>query len=279
MARQSTDQEALTLTLPAELEEWLDERAGKLEVDRETVLVQLLASYRAAAELGEDSERPPVADTELIADTVDRMLDSRLEDELDAIRTQFEERADTIEADYTDKVEDVRDRVIQVKKETDRKAPLDHGHPEIEQIDGLIDRVDTLADSVGPVAGRLDDLEERAEKLDSAMADHDEAIDDFEDRFETIQDRLQSVAWVVNDLREGYGDNREAVDRIKSAAATDDIDRAKCERCDNGVTIALLTDPECPHCQATVTDVEPATGFFSKPTLLTASQLESGEGR
>lgn len=279
MESPSTDQEALTLTLPAELQEWLDERADQLDVDRETVLLQLLASYRAAAELGGDGANPPVAATERIADTVERILDSRLEAELDATRSQFEERTDAIEADYTQKIEDVRDRVIQVKKETDQKAPQDHSHPELERIDDVMDRVETLAESVDPLAGRLDDLQGSVEELDSAVADHEDAFDDFAERFETIEDRLQSVAWVVNDLRESAGDTKEAVERIKRAAATADIDRARCERCDNAVTIALLTDPECPHCQATVTDVESGTGFFSKPTLLTASQLESGDGR
>ena len=69
----------------------------------------------------------------------------------------------------------------------------------------------------------------------------------------------------------------DAVERVKRAAAKADVDRARCENCDNGVDIALLTDPHCPHCEATVADVEGASGFFSKPKLLVASQLESGE--
>ncbi|PSP59271.1 CopG family transcriptional regulator, partial [Halobacteriales archaeon QH_7_66_37] len=39
----------------------------------------------------------------------------------------------------------------------------------------------------------------------------------------------------------------------------------------------LLTDPACPHCDATVTNVEADPGWFRKPKLRVASQLESGE--
>jgi len=83
---------------------------------------------------------------------------------------------------------------------------------------------------------------------------------------------------VVSDLREAHESQggMEAVDRIKRAAAKNDIDRANCENCNSGVAVALLTEPECPHCEATVTNVEAASGFFGKPRLLTASQLESG---
>jgi len=94
-----------------------------------------------------------------------------------------------------------------------------------------------------------------------------------------MEDRLQTVAWVVSDLREAHesGNGLQAVERIKRAAAKADVERAKCENCGNGVTLSLLTDPECPHCSATVTNVEADPGWFRKPKLRVASQLESGE--
>jgi len=108
---------------------------------------------------------------------------------------------------------------------------------------------------------------------------HEESIADAEQRLAELQDRLKTVAWVVSDLREAQESSGglQAVERIKRAAAKNNIERANCENCGDGVTLSLLTDPECPHCSATVTNVEASSGWFGKPKLLTAAQLESGE--
>jgi len=295
-------EEGLTVTLPPDLEEWLDDRARKLGVDREAVLRQLLASYRAAAELDDNQPVPPggpiteVVERELaahldaeleaavesvLADTLEdhvetavrSQLGAALESELNdriseataAVRGDLGERLDEMEADYTEKLEDVRERVIQVKRETDAKAPADHTHEEPDRLGDLADRIEELV-------ADLEDIEHR-------VSDHEAATEDVTERLDETRQRLRTVAWVVSDLREAHeeGGGMEAVERIKRAAARADVDRAKCESCGNGVEIALLTDPECPHCETTVTNVEPAEGFFGKPRLVVASQLESGD--
>jgi hypothetical protein len=263
MASESIEDGSLTVTLPSDLGEWLDDRARQLGVDREAVLLQLLASYRVAAELDGDPDG-----TLPVEDAVDQVLEDRIAETTGAVREQLTERIDAVEADYAAKLDDVRDRVVQVKKETDGKAPRDHDHPEFG-------RVDTLADRLGDLSDRLDDLERSVEDVHATVAERDD-VEGIADRLEETQDRLQTVAWAVSDLREDAESRGRAVERIKHAAAKADIDRARCEHCGNGVDIALLTAPECPHCQTTVTDVEPADGFFTKPQLLAASQLESG---
>lgn len=305
MASESTEDGSLVVTLPADLGEWLDDRAGKLGVDREAVLVQLLAAYRGAAELDDDLGGPlPVADAEVVADAVESELEGRVtpavesalaetldDDVADAVEAEVDEvtgatrrdiegRIDAVEADYTEKIEDLRDRVVQVKKETDAKAPGDHSHPELDRLDGLVDDLDDLS-------ARLDGVEERLAAVDGTVAEHDESVEDLDgvvrDLDETVaevQNRLRSVAWAVTDLRESFeSDESNPVESIRRAAARADVDRAACGRCGDGVDVALLTDPECPHCQATVTDVQPGEGFFSKPRLVVASQLESGESQ
>lgn len=286
MASESTGDGSLTVSVPGDLNDWLEERATQLDVDRETVLIQLLASYRAAAQLDSehDGDGPPfpvadadeLVDTEDIADDVEATLRPRINEAIDTavseatggISRELSERIDAVERDYREKLEDVRDRVVQVKKETDSKAPADHTHPELDRVS---DQLSTLAADVSELEAAIEDLEE-------TVGEHDDAVADADERLDEIQDRLQTVAWVVTDLRESYESRGlEAVDRIKRAAAKADVDRAKCEECGNGVDIALLTDPECPHCQTTVTNVEAADGFFSKPKLLVASQLGSGE--
>lgn len=287
MASESTEEETVTVSLPAELDDWLDERAGELDVDRETVLLQLLASYRATAELGGDGgaangQGVPVTDAEAIeetvtstlANTLDERVESavaeRLTEATDRVERRFEERIDAVEDDYMAKIEDVRDRVVQLKRELDGKAEADHDHAEFARIEELASHLDDIEATVS-------DLETEVE---TSMAERDVLAEDVEERLDTVQDRLKTVAWVVSDLREAQESQSgtEAVDRIKRAAARVGVDRANCESCGEGVTIALLTEPECPHCQATVTNVEQASGFFGKPRLLTASQLESGEG-
>ena len=236
MASESTDDGSVTLSLPADLDSWLDDRARRLDVDRETLLVQLLASYRAVADGDAGADDLPVTDA----------AQEHLDDRLEALREDHEEN-----------IADVRDRIVQVKKEADRKAPRDHGHDELERVATLAGRVAALEDTV-----------EGSDLLGTDLAD----------RLDELESRLRTVAWAVNGLRDAQetGDS-EAVERLKRSAARADVDRGRCEHCGKGVDIALLTDPECPHCGATVTDVEAASGFFGKPRLLVASQLEPGE--
>jgi chromosome segregation ATPase len=248
MASESTEDGSLTVNLPSELDEWLSARARTLEVDREVVLLQLLSSYRAADEL--DDESLPIAGPDAVEEVVaDRMA--------------------TVEQRHEEDIEDVRGRVVQLKRELDGKASAEHDHEQFE-------RFEDLQAEVADVQSTVEDIEA---ELDSTVAEHDVMIEDIDERLSNLQERLKTVAWVVSDLRDAYESQGglEAVDRIKRAAAKADVDRAKCENCGEGVTIALLTDPECPHCQATVTNVEAADSWFGSPRLLAASQLESGE--
>ena len=262
MASESTEEGTLTVSLPGELDEWLSSRAQTLGVDREVVLLQLLASYRAAAELDDDSV--PVAGP----DAVESVVADRLSDAADVVQQRVDERVDGVEQRHEEDIEDVRNRVVQLKRELDGKAQADHSHQQLDELAGLQEELRDLESTVG-------DIET---ELDSTVAEHDVLIEDIDERLDTLQDRLKTVAWVVSDLRNAYEQGGiEAVDRIKRAAAKADIDRAKCESCGQGVEIALLTDPECPHCEATVTNVEAADSWFGKPRLLAASQLESGE--
>jgi len=278
MASESTEEETVTVSLPAELDDWLDERAAALDTDRETVLVQLLASYRATAELDGDGgfstngQGMPVADTQTVEETVKSILAETLNDRVEsvvqsevqsAVRAVVDGRIEAVEADYMEKIEDVRERVVQLKRELDEKAATDHEHPSLDRVDDI--------------AATVDDLEA---DVDRRVTDQEVLTEDLEGRLDSVEDRLKTVAWVVSDLREAHESNGvEAVDRIKRAAAKANIDHANCENCGETVNIGLLTEPNCPHCQATVTNVEAASGFFGKPRLLTASQLESGEKR
>lgn len=315
MASESTEERTVSVTVPADLADWIDQEASEQGLDRETLLSQLLASYRTTTKLdGELDEDALVLDEETVTETVDGHLEEALGDEIgaeisrvldeqldervaDSLRTQLDEefiqsqveaiisdrlneatsavqkqlqsRIDTVEEEFDTKITDARERVIQVKKETDSKAPKDHSHDQFHQIDELTEQVERLQE----------DLSELREEYDETVPDAADSIEHHTSHLEEIEERLQTVAWVVSDLREARESSGglEAVERIKRAAARADIERAKCENCGDGVNISLMTDPKCPHCDATVTNVEPASGWFSDPQLLVASQLESGE--
>ncbi len=291
MASESSSERTLSITLPSDLDEWLDEQAAAAEVDREELLVQLLATYQMAADesLEDGFETHSREIEEAVRSQLDDQLAARLDGELESrieqavsevlteqlseatnsVQRQLSNRIDSAESEFDEKITDVRERVIQVKKEADKKAPAEHSHDEL-------DAVPELEATVTELRTELDAL--RSE-FDEHVPDNEDSLMAAEQRLDEMQDRLQTIAWVVSDLRDAQESTGglQAVERIKRAAAKANIERANCENCGEGVALSLLTDPECPHCSATVTNVEPSSGWFGNPKLLTAAQLESGE--
>jgi chromosome segregation ATPase len=297
MASESTD-DPISVSLPPDLAEWVAHEATERGTDRETVLVQLLAAYRAAETVDPDTALDEVAirdvETEVrdvvadrlpdIADAVadrleiERAVSEALDDNRDEISqaateqavAETEDRIAAVESDFADKLDDVRDRVVQVKREADAKAPADHDHPALD------DRMDDLAATVRDLDADLSTLRQT---VSEHVDEYDGEMDEVTDALEDTQQKLQTVAHVVKDLRDRTGAESKrgtSVEGIKRSAARHDIDRAACEACGEGVDIALMTDPECPHCGAAVTDVEPKDGFLGKPHLVTPHGIEAG---
>lgn len=297
MASEPTD-EPISLSLPPDLVEWVDEQAAERDADRETVLVRLLAAHRAAETVEPDATLDGVAVGDIEAETRDAVADSlpditeavgdrldidrRVTDALDDARDDIartaaeravadtEDRIAAVEAEFGEKLDDVRDRVVQVKRETDAKAPADHDHPDIaDRVDDLAVTVEELDDDLSALRGRVTD----------ALDDHEEQLADVTDSLDDTERKLRTVAHVVKDLRDRTDSETKratSVEGIKRSAAHHDITRAVCEACGEGVEIALMTDPECPHCQATVTDVTPKESFLGNPHLVTAHGIEAG---
>jgi predicted Zn-ribbon and HTH transcriptional regulator len=292
MASESTDEGAVTVELPPGLDEWLSERASELDEPREVIVRQLLASYQTTAELDESTSPAELFDIDgavedAMGDKLDAAvgaaIDSRLDDTVrdrlpditDAVEGRLDDRLDAIEEDFQGKITDVRERVVQLKREIDTKAPADHeAFDAVDELDEelaalnreLVEVRDETEDGLADQSARVDDIEEHME--------------DIEERLSDTEDKLRRVAWVVNDLRDDQGGrdaNQKAVDRIKRAAAQEGISTASCQSCGDSVDIGLLTDPRCPHCNSTVSDVRPEGGIIrKKATLTTASQLEAG---
>lgn len=307
MASEQADGSSVTVHLPADLAEWLRERADALDVTPEAVLRRVLSSYRATADMGVDLDGDAVdvdlensAATEFVEPVIgaalvdavgpdgadgeewpqlDRLEELATEAAMAAVADRdvesgdriadVESRLDALEADVADKIEDVRGRVIEVKRETDDKAPADHDHESIEAVRGRLSSLESEVESLSETVSALDggETSDRVASVEADLAD--------------VEDRLTTVAWVVRDLREARESDTgtAALAELKHDAAVADVSRAKCENCGEGVDIGLLTEPACPHCEATVSTVEPASGFFSKPTLRVASQLTAGDKR
>lgn len=300
MASESREDSAVGVDVPADLDEWLDEQAGTLGVAREQLVTQILSSYHAAATL-----EGPLDATELldlgatdfvdVEETVSMSVDEQVDDRLDglvqervdeavearveqAVDDRIDDRLDDIESEFQEKITDVRERVIQVKQEADGKAPKAHTHDELAAVDALDARVNDLAASLKTLR---EDTSDRLDKVENGIEDQEQAAADLTERLEEASEKLNRVAWVVSDLKEevaGRDAHEQAVNRIRRAAAQEDVSAAKCERCDENVQIGLLNEPECPHCQAAVSDVRPGGGFLRKKArLVAAAQLESGE--
>ncbi|WP_277541632.1 hypothetical protein [Haloarcula laminariae] len=294
MASESTDEGVVAIELPPELDEWLDERARELGEPREELVTRLLATYRSTTERDggdladaldverrvEDAMQDELDAT--VAAAVDERVDSTVRDRLpditDAVESRVEGRLDDVEDDFGEKITDVRERVVQLKRELDGKAPADHeAFGRVAELDEsvaelnreLVEVRDEVEDGLAGQADRVDELEARFEDIDGRLDDTEE--------------KLKRVAWVVNDLRDDQGGrdaHQKAVDRIKRAAAQEGISSASCQSCGETVEIGLLTDPQCPHCDTTVSDVQPEGGIIrKKASLVTAAQLEAGPDR
>jgi predicted Zn-ribbon and HTH transcriptional regulator len=256
-------------SLPPELHEWVDERAAELELDRAAVLGRALTAYRHLVEGGDDIAAA--------SNGVDASLD-----ELDARLDEVDGRVGDIETEFDDKIRDVRERVVQVKRETDAKAHADHSHPDIAESARQAERA--AAEAV-----------DRVETVESDLAD---GFDNFEDvlsyltdETEDLDDKVGTLAGAVVELRrqvaelEGESSVERAVADLREEANRAGVRTAACEDCGSSVDVALLDEPVCPNCQATFERVEPSRGFFgnatlrvgSRPALLGKTETEVGE--
>lgn len=270
MATESAEEPDVTVQLPASLVEWLDERAASEDVDRKELLVQLLSAYRktasANANADVEDERLEIA----FGDEIESELDSRfreLQSHLEA-HEDLTERIASLEVKLEEDVDDVRNRILQLRDAVRERAPEDHDHEAFADIEAIASHVESIEDDI--------------ERLDAALGGLDDRTTEVETTLEEATDKLDRLARVVVGIRRTVEDDTSelelALDRIKRTAAVEGIEVARCGNCEESVPISLLTEPVCPHCGFTLTDVEPGRSFFGKPTLLgtDAPALEEG---
>lgn len=206
-------------SLPDELETWLDDRAADTGFTREELVYRLLDAHRTLDETDEEV-RDPKAELRELGDRL-----AALEDDLD------------------EKITDVRSRVIQVKRETDEKAPESHDHPEIEQ----------------QVEAGFENYESVLEYLVEATDAHDAKLDRLGSALVEQRSRVATI--------EQYVETQEALATLQQEANRHGVATAACGSCGDPVQIGLLTEPSCPHCNATFEGVEPRRYFFGTHRL------------
>jgi len=171
-----------------------------------------------------------------------------------------------LEADVDEMVADLRERVIQVKREVDEKAESDHVHRDLRT------SMEQLGRELGGVEARLDALDDR---LAAGFENYEEILTYLTERSDELTAKIGRLASVVVDLRERVGESaRDSVRRTTLTHLTDvanrhGVQKATCEDCGETVVIGLLVQPRCPHCDSGFSTLEPKTGFFQTSVLHT----------
>jgi len=206
----------------------------------------------------------------------------------------IESRLDALDAEVDEKVEDLRERFVELYRDLEAKAPADHAHAETAE------RLDALAADLDRTAERLDELEAdaaarstvgeavegRVDDLDDRLSGVEERVDDLAepdarvdaDDVEGLDDKLSRVASAVVRIRrrleaaERDRADRERLDALTATANRNGVRKAACTDCGETVDVGLLTEPECPHCGLEFAELEPNPGFLGTSRLVAGEQ-------
>ena len=242
------------------------------------------SSERADAEGAAES----LADAEgLDRDLLEQLLAGNIDDDGTGPLGDVLARIEAVEASVADlddalddQIQDVRERVIQVKRETDSKAPGGHDHPELaadltrldEDLTALENHVNAVAEDVSRVDERVDDVDDR---LSAGFSNYEDVLEYLLDATDDLNRKVDTLARATMRLRERTGRleaadaDRAAADALRETAQTNGVTEAKCEDCGETVRLGLLTEPNCPHCESAFARLDPSRRFFRSSVLRT----------
>lgn len=260
--------------LPEELDTWVQERAEDADMDPEEVLARSVAAYRflegesdALAHDGEgDSAVALGMDESELAEMTDRLAD-------------LEERVGGVETALDEKIDDVRQRVIQVKREADSKAEVDHHHENLRK------RVESARQAAADAHETATGVRDRVDRIDEGFDNFEEILEYLTETTDDLEDKLTRLAHLSIDLRETVGElegqaaARSVAADLQEKANREGVSKAKCENCNAKVNLGLLATPHCPDCGRTFSDLTPSSGFLGSSTLVVGDRpaLESAD--
>lgn len=254
MATESADGTEGPLSLPPPLEEWLDDRAASLGVSREELLVQVASAYRATSDL--DGGVGSLADEADVTDLIETEVSTQLQDQRSDLAA-VEDRLDAMEAGLDDDLESIRNRVLQLRDAVRNRAKTDHTHDDIARFD---DRLDAVTSDHA-------DLSEDVAELQTEVAD--------------ATAKLETLARVLVDLtgdgEDATTERRRHLERLRTAASHRGVTEGTCHDCGGTVSIPLLSEPSCPHCDAELRDLT-TTGIVFTRTVITGPEPADDAG-
>lgn len=270
MASDDAGDAPVSTTVEETLQEWLDEEAQQLGVSRAELIRRVLGAYQTVT--NGDGE----------ATAVDELFETNgvAADELETRLTSVERAQTELDADFQGKIEDVRERVIQIKRETDAKADAEHDHPELRQ------QTERATERLAQVTGEMQTLQAQFADLrgdlDAGFENYEDVLEYLNDATEDLEAKLTVLAQAVLEVRKSTATQaaresaRRAVDELAHEAQKRAIRSANCEECGRRVDIALLSRPECPHCVSPFDGVE--EGRWFRPATLTVGDVPALEG-
>ncbi|MFB6086740.1 MAG: hypothetical protein ABEJ84_08075 [Halodesulfurarchaeum sp.] len=186
------------------------------------------------------------------------------EEEFQDVQSKLDELEERLDAD----IADVRERVIQVKREADGKAPADHEHGELEgRLADLESALETTREELERTDSRLEGGFENFEEILEALLDR---TADLEEDVHTIGEAVRSMRRLMDTVAERER-GRARADHLKETAARRGVRTAKCESCNSKIDVSLLSEAECPSCSENFHTLDANPGFFG------TSILETGE--
>lgn len=245
MSRDVSEQSGTNL--PEDVGDWLAEIARERDVSEEQLLSELIE--------GNDAETAEVRD--------------RFESVQSDI-AKLQNRIDGLDADLEEKVSDVRERVIQVKREADTKADADHEHPDLAaEVDGLAGDMSALGEDVEALENRIEtgmtdvtaEMEELRTEMDSLASEIDRKLNLLGSATVELRDQIRTILTAREE--------RAVLKKLQTEANRNGVGTATCESCSNGVRVGLLAEPRCPHCEESFSAVDPKKWFFGSNVLKT----------
>jgi chromosome segregation ATPase len=176
------------------------------------------------------------------------------------IRSQVEEQ----KKEFWDKIEDIREKIIILKKDIDSKADQEHEHSEYVG-------EETLESEISRIESQIEELSDKSIKNEDLNEEFSEKLDILASNLLSVRDRVGNLE---AERRERMEKNRR-IKKIMQDARKNATTKPKCRSCGKSVRMDILREPECPHCSGDIEGIE--SRFLFSDVLITNPKSESEE--